>query len=148
MLIAAAFSLGGCGAAKALLQPRIALKDVTFEVLEKANDATPFSVDLVAVSDEALLPALLAMSAAQWFNPAANNLKRDYPAPTLRSWYYELTPGQKMAAEDAQFGVRGIRAVFLFANYKGKGAYRLRLDATPHATVRFSDKTVELAATR
>jgi type VI secretion system protein len=144
LVCGAVLLLGGCAATKSLLQPSIALKDVTFEVSAKANDATPFSVDLVAVSDETLVPALLAMSAAQWFDPATN-IKRDAQT-TLRSWNYELTPGLNMPVKDAQFGGRGTRAVFLFANYKGKGAYRLRLDATPHATVRFADKTVELAA--
>lgn len=143
-MLSGAFALGACAATKSLLQPGIALKDVTFEVLANANGATPFAVDLVAISDDALLPTLLAMSAAQWFDPATN-IKRDYQA-TLRSWYYELTPGLIMPVKDAHFGARGTRAVFVFANYKGKGAYRLRLDATPQATVRFSDKTVELAA--
>ena len=139
------FALAGCAATGSLLQPGIALKDVRFEVSANANDATPFAVELVAVADEALVPTVLGLSAAQWFDPVTN-IKRDYQT-TLRSWYYELTPGSTMLVNDAQFGGRGTRAVILFANYKGKGAYRLRIDATAHATIRFADQTVELAGT-
>jgi len=137
--------LSGCAATKSLLQPNIALKQVEFRVSEKANDAAPFSVDLVAVSDEALVSVLLAMTAAQWFDPSAN-VKRDYQ-DRVRFWSYELAPGLSMPVDDAKFAVRGTRAVLLFANYKGKGAYRLRLDATPKATIRFEDKTIDLVAT-
>ncbi len=143
MLAGAALALSGCAAAKSLLQPPIALTEVRFDVSPKANGATPFAVELVAVSDETLLAALLTLSAAQWFAPEAN-LKRDHPG-AMRTWYYELTPGSSMPVEDAPFARRGTRAVFLFANYKGKGAYRLRLDATPRATVRFSEQDIELA---
>jgi|GEM_PF-1594614 len=142
-LTVAVFALGGCAATKSLLQPKIALRQVQFVVTPKANDATPFSVDLVAISDEALVPVLLAMPAAQWFDPVAN-VRNDYQ-DRVRCWSYELTPGMSMPVEDAKFTVRGVRAVLVFANYKGKGAYRVRLDATPKATVWFDDKTVRLA---
>ncbi|NHZ66139.1 type VI secretion protein [Massilia sp. CCM 8694] len=135
-------AISGCAATKSLFQPKIALKQVQFVVDATANDATPFAVDLVAVSDESLVPALLALTAAQWFDPGAN-IKRDYP-DRVHCWSYELTPGMSKPVDDAGFAVRGTRAVLLFANYKGKGAYRLRLDATPKATVRFADKTVRM----
>jgi hypothetical protein len=142
-LALAVLVLSGCASSKALFQSKIALKDVHFSVLEKANDNMPFSVDLVVVSDETLLPALLAMNAAQWFDPATN-FRRDHPA-SLAIWPYELTPGLSKPVTDARFAQRRTRAVLLFANYKGKGPYRLRLDNVPVATVLFLEKTIKLA---
>lgn len=143
-VVAAAQGAGACSATKSLFQPKLALKEVRFEVSRKANDNAPFPVELVAVSDEALLTRLLAMGAAEWFAPDTN-IKRDYPASALRTWYYELTPGSTIPVRNAEFGKRGLRAILLFANYHGQGAYRLRLDAMPLARVQFKEKTIDLA---
>lgn len=143
ILSSALVFFGGCTAAKTLFHSKIALNEVNFEVSRKANDSTPFSVELIALSDETLLPALLAMSADQWFDPEAN-FKRDHPT-AVQTWYYELTPGLHLQVRDAPFKQRSTRAVLLFANYKGKGAYRMRLDTYRRATVQFSEKTIELA---
>jgi hypothetical protein len=144
VLVLAAQGLAGCAATKSLFKPKLALTEVEFEVARDANDTTAFPAELVAVSDEALLARLLATSADQWFDPDAP-FKRDYPAAAMQTWYYELTPGLSMRVRQPQFGRRGLLAVLLFAHYKGKGNYRLRLDAVAVARVRFAEKTIELA---
>lgn len=142
-LLALCLALAGCAATKSFFASRPALKEVNFDVSRKANDSAPFAVELVAVSDDTLLPKLLALSADQWFDPEAT-FKRDYPA-MLQTWYYELTPGLALRVEEENWRRRGTRAVLLFANYKGKGAFRLRLDPYPNAHVLFAEKTIELA---
>lgn len=138
-----AFVLSGCAATKSLFQPSIALTEVKFDVARNANDSTPIAVEVVAVSDEALLAKMLTMTADQWFDPQSN-LRRDYPA-LLQTWYYELTPGLRMQVRRDPFARRGTRAVLLYAHYKGKGAYRLRLDPYPKASVVFGEKDIALA---
>lgn len=124
---------------------RIALNDLTFEVAPEANDASPFAVELVAVDDDEVLKKLLSLSAAQWFDPNSN-LKRDYPQ-VLKTWYYEITPGQRMYFKPTAFTRQAAQGLLLFANYKGEGAYRLRLDNLKKAIVLFSNNEVRVAMT-
>jgi type VI secretion system protein len=132
-------ALAGCAASP----PRIALRELSFEVAPAANDNMPFAVELVAVADEAVLAKLLALSAAQWFDPQSN-LKRDYPL-ALQTWYYELTPGQRLELKPTPFAGRPSRGLLLFANYKTAGPYRLRLDTYEHASVLFGATAIEIA---
>lgn len=139
-LLTLACLAGGCGSLAALpgaslFGPRIALSDLRLEVAREANDNTPLRVELVAPRDEELLATLLGLSAAQWFDPLAN-YRRDHP-DTLRSWDYELPPGATLHLKPAPFAGAKAAGLVLFANYKGKGAYRLRLDTYRRAVVSF-----------
>ncbi|GGC13482.1 type VI secretion protein [Pseudoduganella buxea] len=143
LLAAAALLLTACETARKLLRPTVALTDLSFEVARGANGNAPFAVELVAPPDDELLAKLQALSAEQWFDPQAN-FKRDYPK--LRTWYYELTPGLRMRLNPTPFARARASGLLLFAHYQGKGAYRLRLDTYPKATVLFADKDIALAA--
>lgn len=126
----------GC-ASTALFQPRIGLGQLSFEVAPGANDDTPFALELVAVTDDEVLKKLQEVTAAQWFDPHAN-WRGDYPK-ALRSWYYELTPGRHwQLPQPLPFTRQPGRALLLFANYKGPGAYRLRLESFKKARVLFA----------
>ena len=144
-LPAALLALHGCATVRNLMPAKIALSDLSFDVARQANGGMPFAVELVAANDEELVTRLQTLRADQWFDPASN-LKADYPK-TLKSWYYELTPGLQLREQPTPFaGARG-RGLFLFARYEGKGAYRLRLDSYARATVRFVEKEIVVEGT-
>ncbi|QNA89240.1 hypothetical protein G4G28_13575 [Massilia sp. Dwa41.01b] len=105
----------------------------------------PLRIELVAAGDEQLLARLLELSAAQWFDPLAN-YRRDYPA-TLRSWDYELPPGATLHLQPAPCAGAKAAGLVLFASYKGKGAYRLRLDPYRKAVVTFGAIDASVAGT-
>ena len=135
-------SLSGC--TMPLFKHKIALDELHFDVGRQANGSTPFAVELVAVDDDTLLATLLTLTAAQWFDPQAN-WKRDYPT-TLHNWYYEVTPGQHLCFQPTAFSGRHAQALLLFANYKGPGAYRLRLDSYSRVRVAFAEYEIEVVA--
>ncbi len=144
-VLACLLALGGCSSVRALWPSKIALSDLSFEVARQANGGMPFAVELVAAGDDELVTHLQTLRADQWFDPASN-LKADYPK-TLRSWYYELTPGLQLRERPTPFAGARARGLFLFAHYEGKGAYRLRLDSYARATVRFVEKEIVLEGT-
>jgi type VI secretion system protein len=127
-----------------LFKPKIALRELAFEVAPSANDNMPFAVELVATADDEVLKKLLTLSAAQWFDPQTN-IKRDFPKD-VRSWYFELTPGQRMAINPTPFGNTPGKGLVLFAHYKGQGAYRLRLDSFNKAKVIFAATAIRIDA--
>lgn len=127
-----------------MFKPKIALRELSFEVAPSANDNSPFAVELVATGDDEVLKKLLALSAAQWFDPHTN-IKRDFPKD-VQSWYFELTPGQRMALKPTPFGNKPGKGLVLFANYKGQGAYRLRLDSFAKAKVIFAATAIRIDA--
>lgn len=136
--------LASACSAPTLFKPKIALRELAFEVATSANDNSPFAVELVATGDDEVLNKLLAMSAAQWFDPQTN-LKRDFPKD-VQSWYFELTPGQRMALKPTPFRNKPAKGLVLFAHYKGQGAYRLRLDSFDKAKVIFSANAIRIDA--
>lgn len=143
-LLGLALLAAGCAGRPALFKPRIALSDLRLEVAREANDNMPLRIELVATGDEELLAKLLELSAAQWFDPRAN-YRRDYPT-SLRSWDYELPPGAVLHLKPAPFAGAKAAGLVLFANYRGKGAYRLRLDPYRRAVVAFGAQDAVLAA--
>lgn len=130
------------GCSTPFFKPRIALRELVFDVAPGANDNSPFALELVATSDDAVLAKLLALTAAQWFDPQSN-LKRDFRAE-LRTWYYEPTPGSRVVVPTAGFAGTPGKGLLLFANYKSPGAHRLRLDSLTKATVVFAGDTVRI----
>jgi len=109
-------------------QSRVELKAVVIETVPEANDNAPVAVDIVAISDSALLPAIQALTATQWFN-AKSQLLRDAP-DGLRIWSLELVPGSRFVADDNPLQGVPAKAILLFARYRSEGEHRLRLDNT------------------
>lgn len=107
-------------------QNRVAFNDVVIETVADANDNTPVAVDIVAVTDTALLPAVQSLSAGQWFN-AKSQLLRDAP-DGLHVWSLELVPDSRFVAKDNPLQGVPAEAILLFARYRSAGEHRLRLD--------------------
>lgn len=107
-------------------QNRVEFKAVVIETVPDANDNAPVAVDIVAVSDRALIPTVQALTAAQWFN-ARSQLLRDAP-DGLRVWSLELVPGSRFVANENPLQGVQADAILLFARYRSEGEHRLRLD--------------------
>jgi type VI secretion system protein len=132
------------GCSTPFFKPKIALRELVLDVAPDANDNSPFALELVATSDDALLAKLLTLTAAEWFAPQSN-LKRDFRAE-LRTWYCEPTPGSRVPVPLADFAGKPGKGLLLFANYKSPGAHRLRLDSFASATVVFGPDTARIDA--
>ena len=131
------------GCSTPLFKPKIALRELAFEVVAGANDNSPFAIELVSTSDDDLLKKLQALSAAQWFDGQAN-IKRDFP--TLTFDYYELTPGQDMTLRPTKFTNKPGKGLLLFANYKTPGQHRLRLETLHKAKIIFAADAIRVDA--
>lgn len=114
--------MSGCS----LWQPRVDISSVVIDVALDANDNAPVAVDMVAISDVALLPQIQSLSAEQWFNAKAQ-LQRDAPN-ALHIWSLELVPGAHFVTEDNPLKGTPADAVLLFARYRSDGDHRLRLE--------------------
>jgi len=143
-LVLLAVATTGCSPT-ALLKPRMALDDLTFEVEPGANEDTPIALDLVAVDNEELFDKLPYLTASQWFDPQAN-FARDFSA-SLRIWRYELPPNTRMRLpQPLPFAHLPGRGLLLFANYQTPGAHRLRLDAFRKAHIMFGPRDISVQA--
>ena len=85
--------MSGCS----LLQSRVDISSVVIDVALDANDNAPVAVDMVAISDVALLPQIQSLSAEQWFN-AKPQFLRDAPN-ALHIWSLELVPDSRFVSE-------------------------------------------------
>ena len=97
------------------------------------NQNSPVAVEMLVVYDKALLEALLAKTAREWFKDREQIIK-DHPGDKSfisRSW--EIVPGQSLPAEEMSFGT-GARGGIVFADYFSDGAHRARFD--PHLDLR------------
>lgn len=112
--------LGGCGVPVPGLGKPSPLR-LQVRSLETANQNSPVAVDVVAIRNKQLVPAIAALTAAQWFQNKVQIL-RDHPGQVdVRSW--EWVPGQDIAPIRTPLP-GGVRQVIVFANYSGPGAHR------------------------
>lgn len=117
-LLLVLLTLAACG-------PKVATK--RFEVVSTpdANLESPVAVDLVLVRTDALVPAIAALSAREWFD-SRDQLTRDHPgALVFHSW--EFVPGQVVDVDRLPFDRSGV-ALLVFADYLSDGVHRLRVD--------------------
>jgi len=109
--------------------------DVTVQVDAdpEINQNSPVAVEMLVIYDKALLEALLAKTAREWFQ-SREQVFKDHPgdkAFVATSW--EVVPGQSLPAQEVSFGT-GARGGIVFADYFSEGAHRARFD--PHQSVR------------
>jgi type VI secretion system protein len=134
VLLLAAALIGGCGGGD------VDVRTVEIRVVEAANDDSPVPVDMVLVSDQALIDQILALSAADWFRKRAQ-FQRDHPA-TLTVYSWELVPGQVVPRHDIS-RPDSLWAAVVFANYDGEGAHRLRVDTQTDLTLRLGEEDID-----
>jgi len=114
-------ALGACG----MFRDTIALRSIAFRVAEGANENSAIPVDLVLISDDTVVPPIIALTAAEWFQ-RREQFQRDFPSK-LRVMNFELVPGSTVAARPVSRSPRPVAAI-VFANYQVAGAHRLRVN--------------------
>ena len=90
-------------------------------ILDSANQNSPVAVDVVAVRNKQLAPAIAALTAAQWFQQKTQ-IVRDHPDQLdIQSW--EWVPGQDVRPIRTPMP-GGVKQLIVFANYAAPGAHR------------------------
>ena len=118
--------LGGCSVPQALCFRPDAVRTVDLRATSDANGDRPVAVDLVFARDEPAATALAGLSAREYF-ARREQLLADSPAMRSGASSWELVPGQHVAGA-ATAASCGVAATYLFADYAGPGAHRLRAD--------------------
>jgi type VI secretion system protein len=120
-----AFALGGCSML-GLSGEKATWSQVTFTASDDANNNSPVAVDVVLVSDPAMLARLAETPASKWFS-VREDLMSTYPK-NLRYRSWEVVPGQHMDVSGDEFAGSRVAGAFVFANYQGPGAHRARIE--------------------
>jgi len=116
--------LAGCGM-MGLSGEKASWSQVTLTASDDMNNNSPLAVDVVLVSDDAMLARLAELPASKWFAGRADLLSTFPKSLRYRSW--ELVPGQRVDLSDDAFSGPRVVAAFVFANYPDPGAHRVRI---------------------
>lgn len=100
--------------------------ELTLAASDDANNDSPVAVDVVYVTDKALLARVAELPASKWF-AVRGDLVGTFPdAIRYQSW--ELVPGQRLAVPKDKLRGPRVAGVFVFADYPGPGAHRVRVE--------------------
>lgn len=123
--LAAACLLAGCGMFGGPKAVKPDWKELRIVTAVDANDNSPLAIDVVLITERALVDDLSALSAAQYF-AARDDMRRSQPdALVVQS--LELAPGQSFEIDPKPFRAKKGWAALMFANYGTPGAHRYRL---------------------
>lgn len=90
-----------------------------------ANNNSPLAIDVVLITERALVDGVSALTAAQYF-AARDDMRRSQPG-ALVVQSLELVPGQSFEIDPKPFRAKKGWAALMFANYGTPGAHRYRL---------------------
>lgn len=138
-LVAAASGLGGCSML-GMSGEKAKWSQVTLSATDDANDNSPVAVDIVLVSDAAMLERIAALPASKWF-AGRDDLVSTFPKNLrFRSW--EMVPGQRVELDSDTFAGPRVAGAFVFANYQDPGAHRVRIERfSGHLVVQLESNT-------
>jgi type VI secretion system protein len=118
-------ALSGCGAL-GLSGEKAKWSEVTLDASDDVNNNSPVAVDIVLVSDEAMLARIAELPASKWF-AGREDLARTFPkALRYKSW--EIVPGFRIEVNGETFAGPRVAGAFVFANYRDPGAHRVRIE--------------------
>jgi type VI secretion system protein len=100
--------------------------EVTLSASDDVNNNSPVAVDIVMVSDEAMLARVAEMPASKWF-AGRDDLVSTFPK-NLRYRSWEIVPGQRVEISGDQLAGSRFTGAFVFANYQDSGAHRVRIE--------------------
>ncbi|MGF6380545.1 type VI secretion system protein [Paraburkholderia atlantica] len=120
-----ALAVGGCSML-GLSGEKAKWSQVTFTASDDVNNNSPVAVDVVLVSDAAMLARLAEMPASKWFT-ARDDLVKTYPK-NLRYRSWEIVPGLHLDVSGDAFAGSRVVGAFVFANYQDPGAHRARIE--------------------
>lgn len=123
----AACALAGCAVPSFLSfkGDKVKWKQVTLIASDDVNGNSPVAVDVVLVTDDALVDRLTALPASKWFDGRAD-LVASFPKG-LRYQSWELVPGQRLDVSGDTFDGTRVAGAFVFADYPQAGAHRVRI---------------------
>lgn len=100
--------------------------EVTLAASDDVNNNSPVAVDVVLVTDDAMLQRVAELPASKWFAGRADLASTFPKSIRYRSW--EVVPGQRLEVSGDTFDGPRVAAAFVFANYPGPGAHRVRIE--------------------
>ena len=100
--------------------------ELTLAASDDANNDSPVAVDVVFVTDKALLERIAELPASKWFS-VRGDLTGTFPN-ALRYQSWELVPGQRLVVPKDKLRGPRVAGVFVFADYPGPGAHRVRVE--------------------
>ncbi|EUC20029.1 UNVERIFIED_ORG: type VI secretion system protein [Burkholderia sp. CF145] len=118
-------ALGGCSFL-GMSGEKAKWSQVTLSASDEVNNNSAVAVDIVLVSDDAMLARIAEMPASKWF-AGRNDLVSTYPK-NLRYRSWEIVPGQRVEVSGDDFSGPRVAGAFVFANYEGPGAHRVRIE--------------------
>jgi type VI secretion system protein len=126
---------------------KVGWERLSFVAADDVNNNSPVAVDVVFVTDDALLARVAELPAAKWFAARAE-LAATFPKSIqYKSW--ELVPGQRIDVPGETFGRPRVLAAFLFANYADPGAHRVRIEPLRGAlAVQLDNHTFSVSAVK
>jgi len=120
---------------------------LAFSASDDVNNNSPVAVDVVFVTDEAMLARIAELPASKWFAGRADLVSTFPKSLRYRSW--EFVPGQRLDVPGDSFDRPRVAAAFVFANYAGPGAHRVRIERfSGRLAVRLDDTTFSVLAVK
>ncbi|WP_369407748.1 hypothetical protein [Trinickia terrae] len=120
---------------------------LTFSASDDLNNNSPVAVDIVFVTDEAMLARIAELPASKWFAGRADLVSTFPKSLRYRSW--EFVPGTHLTVSGDTFDRPRVAAAFIFANYAGPGAYRVRIEQfSGRLAVQLDDNTFSVSAVK
>jgi type VI secretion system protein len=125
LTLCVAASLASCGML-GLKGQKVSWDEVTLSASDDVNNNSPVAVDVVLITDDAMLQRLAELPASKWFAGRADLASTFPKSIRYRSW--EVVPGQRLEVSGETFAGPRVAAAFVFANYPGPGAHRVRIE--------------------
>ncbi|WP_310796119.1 hypothetical protein [Paraburkholderia fungorum] len=144
-----AASLAGCAMPSMLSfkGDKVKWDTMTFSASDDVNNNSPVAVDVVFVTDEAMLARIAELPASKWFAGRADLVSTFPKSIGYRSW--EFVPGQHLDVPGDTFDRPRVAAAFVFANYAGPGAHRVRIEQfSGRLAVQLDDNTFSISAVK
>jgi type VI secretion system protein len=112
---------------------------------EEANDRSPVAVDVVVVTDRALVEPVSKLAAGDWF-AARRQMLLDHPRG-LQVTSLEPVPGQRLPWQRVRWRGKAV-AAFVFAAYPTPGDHRVRVDPYPWIVIHLTADSLAVAHPR
>jgi type VI secretion system protein len=125
LAVAFAFALSACSML-GFHGEKASWSQMTLTASDDINNDSPVAVDVVLVSDDAMLARLADLPASKWFAGRAD-LANTFPK-SLRYRSWEIVPGQRLEVPGDMFAGPRVAGAFVFANYQTPGAHRVRIE--------------------
>jgi len=149
LIVCIAALLAGCAMPSVLSfkGDKVKWDAVTFSASDDVNSNSPVAVDVVFVTDEAMLARIAELPASKWFAGRADLVSTFPKSIGYRSW--EFVPGQHLDVPGDTFDRPRVTAAFIFANYPGPGAHRVRIEQfSGRLAVQLDDNTFSVSGVK